>query len=45
MQALTHAAKTGVLEGRIWGRLGKPCAVVQLSELTLGPDRNSTLQL
>jgi hypothetical protein len=23
MQALTHAARTGVLEGRIWGRLGK----------------------
>jgi hypothetical protein len=29
MQALTHAAKTGVLEGRIWGRLGEQCALVQ----------------
>ena len=30
MQALTHAAKTGVLEGRIWGRLGESQALVQV---------------
>lgn len=24
MQALQHATKTGMLDGRVWGRLGKP---------------------